>query len=111
MNRPDEQRRQQGANARRSGTRALSTMTAGLAIAGALGVGAVAYSANQTVMAKLAATTTTSTSSTASTATNSSTNNAPSSKASTTSGLTANTTAPAATTTTTTTPVAATHGS
>jgi len=108
MNRPDEQRRQQGANARRSGTRALSTMTAGLAIAGALGVGAVAYSANQTVMAKLASASATSTTSTGSTAATSSSTTAQNSSSN---GLTANTTAPAAATTTTTTPVAATHGS
>ena len=55
MNSNNEQRRTQGANARRSGSRALSTLTAGLVVAGAVGVGGVAYSANQTVQAQLAA--------------------------------------------------------
>ncbi len=55
MNRIDRQRRAQGVAARRSGTRALSTMTAGLAVAGSFGVGAVAWSAHQTALAKYAA--------------------------------------------------------
>ena len=54
MNRIERQRRAQGAAARRSGTRALSTLTAGLAVAGSVGVGAVAWSAHQAQAAKAA---------------------------------------------------------
>jgi hypothetical protein len=72
VNRIERQRRAQGAAARRSGTRALSTLTAGLAVAGSVGVGAVAWSAHQAQAAKAAAAATSQSSGAASTSSSSS---------------------------------------
>jgi len=69
VNRIERQRRAQGAAARKSGTRALSTLTAGLAVAGSFGVGAVAWSAHQTALAKYAAAQQAATASTSTTST------------------------------------------